>query len=86
VSAERPGFRRDGGWRAYFNENSGYTTVGNFYSDSLDGWATWSTRANLVTAHLMSHGTYIRVASLPGDDRVAGADDRLISSVAAAGG
>ena len=54
----------DGSWRAYFNENAGYTTVGNFYSDSLDGWATWSIRANVGTKSLMSHGTYIRVASL----------------------
>jgi len=54
----------DGSWRAYFNENAGLETVGNFYSDSLDGWATWSPRANVDTEHLMSHGTYIRVASL----------------------
>ena len=54
----------DGSWRAYFNENDGLTTVGNFYSDSLDGWATWSGRANVDTESLMSHGTYIRVASL----------------------
>ena len=54
----------DGSWRAYFNENAGYTTVGNFYSDSLDDWATWSVRANVDTKSLMSHGTYIRVASL----------------------
>jgi hypothetical protein len=54
----------DGSWRAYFNENDGLTTVGNFYSDSLDGWATWSPRANVDTESLMSHGTYIRVASL----------------------
>lgn len=54
----------DGSWRAYFNENVGYTTVGNFYSDSLDGWATWSMRANVGTQSLMSHGTYIRRAVL----------------------
>lgn len=54
----------DGSWRAYFNENAGFTTVGNYYSDSLDGWATWSPRANVDTESLMSHGTYIRVASL----------------------
>jgi hypothetical protein len=54
----------DGSWRAYFNENAGYTTVGNFYSDSLDDWATWSNRANVDTEVLMSHGTYIRVATL----------------------
>jgi hypothetical protein len=54
----------DGSWRAYFNENAGYTTVGNFYSDSLDNWATWSVRSNVDTQSLMSHGTYIRVASL----------------------
>jgi hypothetical protein len=54
----------DGSWRAYFNENEGLSTVGNFYSDSLDGWATWSSRAHLDTESLMSHGTYIRVASL----------------------
>ena len=54
----------DGSWRAYFNENDGLTTVGNFYSDSLDDWATWSDRANVDTESLMSHGTYIRVASL----------------------
>jgi hypothetical protein len=54
----------DGSWRAYFNENAGLTTVGNFYSDSLDDWATWSDRANVDTETLMSHGTYIRVASL----------------------
>jgi hypothetical protein len=54
----------DGSWRAYFNENAGLTTVGNFYSDSLDDWATWSDRAKVDTENLMSHGTYIRVASL----------------------
>jgi hypothetical protein len=54
----------DGSWRAYFNENAGLSTVGNFYSDSLDDWATWSDRANVDTENLMSHGTYIRVASL----------------------
>jgi len=64
----------DGGWRAYFNENAGLTTVGNFYSDSLDGWATWSARAHIETEHLMSHGTYIRVAST--DDPLLVAGDR----------
>jgi hypothetical protein len=54
----------DGSWRAYFNENSGFTTVGNFYSDSLDRWATWSPRANVGTPSLMSHGTYIRLRQL----------------------
>jgi hypothetical protein len=54
----------DGSWRAYFNENAGMTTVGNFYSDSLDNWATWGPRASVDTQTLMSHGTYIRVASL----------------------
>ena len=54
----------DGSWRAYFNENDGLTTVGNFYTDSLDGWTTWSPRADIDTETLMSHGTYIRVASL----------------------
>jgi hypothetical protein len=53
----------DGSWRAYFNENAGLTTIGNYYSDSLDDWATWSPRANVDTDKLMSHGTYIRVAS-----------------------
>jgi hypothetical protein len=52
-----------GGWRAYFNENVGLTTTGNFYSDSLDNWTSWSARASIGTEHLMSHGTYIRVAS-----------------------
>jgi hypothetical protein len=52
----------DGSWRAYFNENAGFTTVGNFFSDSLDGWATWSPRTNVDTDSLMSHGTYIRLA------------------------
>jgi hypothetical protein len=56
----------DGSWRAYFNENAGLTTVGNFYSDSLDGWATWSPRESIDTESLMSHGTYIRVAFTPG--------------------
>jgi hypothetical protein len=54
----------DGSWRAYFNENDRFTTVGNFYSDSLDGWATWSFRAHVDSESLMSHGTYVRVASL----------------------
>jgi hypothetical protein len=76
----------DGGWRAYFNENAGYTTIGNFYSDSLDGWATWSARANIATAHLMSHGTYIRVASLPGSDGILSANNLLVGAVSDPGG
>jgi len=51
-------------WRIYFVENDGLDPVAVYYSDSTDGWATWSARAAITTplTHA-SQGTVIRLPS-----------------------
>jgi hypothetical protein len=59
----------DGRWRAYFNENDGFGSVGVYYSESTDDWATWSARAEITTPSLMAHGTILRIRGMLDHER-----------------